>query len=320
MLNASLVDFNLVNAIPDPTTEFKVLVMNQYLNPAATISLGGATYENVKTFENLASETNASTLIDSLTAYSRETVSTLIYNLPLDAFKSKDWWGDGGAERSGLIPTQTGCVNSINTDGSMVNEGDNKGLIGPQGERFDGALTIQLIKADTPAEALELNGPDVKYGWRVKQSEFTNWVLAEYTSFWHHPNKFCYGQDGWIPDPPEDFEFKAGFDDRAPGSADPQDGIFAEGLAFETVITTDGNVTTTTTTYSDDSQYIKVVTENDNGSTTIYQQFRDGTEETVTIADGTGGRAGFVDPSNGSPMEELSYPYTGRQTWHEIVD
>jgi len=296
-----------------------VLVMNQYLNPAATLSLGGATYENVKTFQNLASETNAANLLAGLTAYSRETVSTLIYNLPLDAFKSKDWWGDGGVERAGLIPTQTGCVNSVNTDGSMKNSGTS-GLLGLNGERFDGALTIQLIKADTPAEALELNGPDVKYGWRVKQSEFTNWVLAEYTSFWHHPNKFCYGQAGWVPDPPEDFEYKAGFDARAPGSADPQDGIFAEGLAFETVITTEGNVTTTTTTYSDDSQYIKIVTENDNGSTTIYQQFRDGTEETVTIAGGDGGRAGFVDPSNGSPMEELPNTYTGRQTWHELVD
>ncbi len=336
MLNASLIDFNLINAIPSLTTKFKVLVMNQYLNPAAKISLGGKTYESVKTFGGLASQTDAGVLLSSLNTYTRENIKTLIYNLPLDAFSSKDWWGDGGAIRAGLMPTQTGCVNKVNADGTMANiidtskPGKSKGKIGPNGERFDGALTIQIIKATTPSSALELNhnGADgspiserVKYGWRVKQADFNTFVLAEYTSFWHHPNKQCYGDADWVADPPEDFVSDATPETPAPGSADPKDGVFGAGLAITDVTTTvSGLTTTTTTTYSDGSEYVKVVTTNDDGSTTIYQLFRDGTEETVTVYTGDGGHAGFIDPSSGAPEEEKSTGDTGRQTWRDRID
>ncbi len=318
MLNASILDFNLPNAIADPDTPFKILVMNQYLNPAAKLSVGGVDYENVKTYANLASDTDPAHLLGSLTTYTRNTIGTLIYNLPLDAFKSKDWWGDGGQIRAGLIPTQTGCVNKVNADGSMVNSKD-KGLWGPNGERFDGALTIQIIDPLTEHDHIELNGPDVRYGWRVKQQFFTDHVLAEYTSFWHHPNKFCYGDPGWIPDPPEDFSFSAGAEPKVPGSADPTDGVFGAGLSKVVTVQVVGNVTTTTTTYSDGSQYIKTETVGED-TTVIHQVFRDGTEETVTIYTGRGGKAGFIDPNTGSPEEELSTGVTGRQSWRDIFD
>jgi PilC-like protein with beta-propeller domain len=323
MLNASLVDFNLVNALPADTTQFKVLVMNQYLNPAAKLSVGGADYENVKTYADLANETDATTLLNNLSTYTRANVGTLIYNLPLDAFKSKDWWGDGTAARAGLIPTQTGCVNKVNTDGSMENDtGRNKGLLGPNGERFNGALTVQLIKPTTPSSAIELNGPNVTYGWRVKQADFSTYVLAEYTSFWHHPNHYCYGDADWVADAPEDFVSDATAKTPAPGSADPKDGVFSAGLATLSTTTTvsdDGLVTTTTTTYSDDSTYTKVETVNNDGSTTIHQTYRDGTEETVTIYSGDGGASGFIDPSTGSPEEELLNSAEGRQTWRDLA-
>ena len=80
MLNASEAEFNLINALPDSSVEFKVLVMNQYLNPAAKLSVGGADYVNVKTYGNLASETNPETLLNSLPIYSRATIGTLIFN------------------------------------------------------------------------------------------------------------------------------------------------------------------------------------------------------------------------------------------------
>lgn len=236
MLNASDPAFNLspnvIASASATTPEFKILVMNQFLNPASKLSVGGAAEVNIKNYNNLASETNAATLLAGLPVYSRATISTLIWNLPLDAFKSKDWWGAGGdgVERSGLMPTQTGCVNNLNADGTMQNSGS-KGLPGSNGERFNGALGIQIIKADTPASAIELNhsGGDVRYGWRVKQSEFTNYVIAEYSAFWHHPNGKCYGQDGWVPNPPEDDTSDATPKTPAPGSADPKDGIFAVG-------------------------------------------------------------------------------------------
>jgi len=303
MLNASEPLFNLSNAIIDTSTSFKILVMNQYLSPAAKLSVGGVTYESVKTYKNLASETNPSTLLGNLPIYTRADIGTLIYNLPLDAFKSKDWWGgEDGSVRAGLIPTQTGCVNKVNIDGSMLNTGG-KGLPGPNGERFNGALTIQLIKSTTPASALELNKADgnsgdgigdVRYGWRVKQSEFSNYVLAEYTSFWHHPNGLCYGQSGWVADPPEDFVSDATAKTPAAGSADPKDGVFSAGLAIvSTETTVSGNTTTTVTTYSDGSTYTKEETVNSDGSTTIIQTFRDNTTTVTTINNASIGTAGY---------------------------
>ena len=200
MLNASQPLFNISKAITDVNKQFKVLVMNQYLSPAATLSLGGNAYESVKTFGALASATDASALLAALPVYSRSNVASLAFNLPKDAFKSKDWWGDGSAPRAGLIPSQTGCVHGVSSSGASSRNG-------PNGERYNGALTIQLIRSDTPASALEMNYPGggAKYGWRVKSANFTTYVLAEWTYFWHHNNGKCYGDAGWVQDPPEDF-------------------------------------------------------------------------------------------------------------------
>jgi len=312
MLNASVAAFNLVNAIPDDTTQFKILMMNQYLNPAAQVAVGGPTFVSIKTYGGLASQTNASALLSGLPTYTRATLGNLIFNLPLDAFKNKDWWGDGGDTRAGLIPTQTGCVNKVETDGVQSPPG-------PNGERYNGALTIQLIKADTPSTALELNGPDVRYGWRIKASAFPQHVLAEYTVFWHHPNGECYHEPGWVPDPPEDFEGKATAEEPAPGSADPRGGIFGIGLAIISQTTTvNGNSTTVVITYNDGSTHTRTDTVNDDGSTTVHQVFRDGTEETVTIHEGRGGDAGYIDPNTGSPLEYSRDE--GRKSWRDLVD
>jgi len=316
MRNASDPEFNLINAIPDVTTEFKVLVMNQYLNPAAMLSVGGADYESVKTYENLASQTDAATLLAGLPVYSQDDtqssyINTLIYALPLDAFKSKDWWGDGGQLRAGLIPTQTGCVNSVNTLGIQT-------PAGPNGERFNGALAIQLIKPDTPASALELNGPDVTYGWRLKQDSFLDYILAEYTTFWHHPNKACYGDADWVPDPAEDTS-TASPNPPPVGTGDPVGGSFGTAVTSRTT-TVSGNTTTSTSTYSDGTSYIRSETLNADGSTTVTQTFRDGTTATVTYYPGEGGKASFVDPGTGSPLEELPLLEQGRQSWRDILN
>lgn len=262
MLNASDSAFNLANVpVIGATTSFKILVANQYLNPASTLSVGGQPYESVKTYGNLASQTDAATLLASLPVHTPATITTLIFNLPLDAFSPKDWWGDGGLPRAGLIPTQTGCVNKVYDNGTP--RGDSK--YGPNGERFNGALMIQLIRHDTPASALELNntntslplGERVKYGWRVKTANFNQYVFADYTAFWHHPNKKCYGDAGWVQDPPEDPASDAKVQTAAAGSADPKDGIFAGGSTITSVVTTtSGDTTTTLTTYANSLRYI----------------------------------------------------------------
>ncbi len=315
MLNASDSAFNLINALPNGAKQFKILVMNQYLNPAVHLSVGGADYESVQTYGNLATQTNPETLLAGLPIYTRDTIGTFIYNLPVTAFKNKDWWGDGLGVRAGLIPTQTGCVNSVNAEGVQDQPGK-------QGERFNGSFAIQLIRHDTPAEALEFNGPDVTYGWRVKMGVFTDWVLAEYLSFWHHPNKYCYDELDWIQDPVGDPD-AGGSSDPVVGSTDPNGGVFLPGdiiVSEETTVSEDGTVRTTVTTYVNGETYTKTTTLNVDGTTTIHQIFRDGTEETVHSYTGRGGKAGFIDPNTGSPEEEREVENTGRQSWLDLVN
>lgn len=343
MLNASDVKFNLSNAITSTSTPFKVLVMNQYLNPAAKISVGGLTYESVKTYKNLASETNASTLLAGLPTYTRANVGTLILNLPLDAFKSKDWWGDGGSARAGLLPTVYSCVAYVNTNGTMVNA-NSKGLIGPNGERFDGALAIQLIKDTTPSTSLELNFSNTgtikngdgttgsgtmsdsdraRYGWRVKAADFKTYVLAEYTIYWHHPNNKCYGKSGWVADAPEDTISDAVAKGPASGSADPKDGIFGSGLAVSSTTTTksgggsttSGGTTTTTINYADGTHATTTIVNNGDGTITTTTTLRDNTSSSQT----TGGATTAGSSSIIKGAEEVkSSETTGRQSWWEI--
>jgi hypothetical protein len=395
MLNASEVKFNLspkiIKSSIDTTQPFKVLLMNQYLNPAAKISVGGAPYESVKTYKNLASEANATTLLPSLPVYTRNTISTLIVNLPLDAFTSKKWWGDTGIDRVGLIPTQPECVYNLNANGTMTDQKHlGLGLIGPNGERFDGALTIQLIKANTPATALELNytntgvfknGDDTvgtntltdseraRYGWRVNhlkdtttlpltgKTNFENFVLGEYTMYWHHKNGLCYGEAGWIADAPEDtsastcptcdtwdgysasmitFFNSIGIKNpcsvlasrplvcandakarRVTGSADPQDGIFAGGLAVKSDITTTTIEGTTRVITYVDGTITSIVTVISGGTTTTTTTIRGGTPTTVTT--------GAVNTAGSSSLIKGPEEYNknldgqlGRQSWWEI--
>lgn len=382
MLNASDKKFNIsppiIASTIDTTQSFKVLLMNQYLNPAAKISVGGAPYESVKTYKNLASETNATTLLQGLPTYTRNTISTLVVNLPLDAFTSKNWWGDAGIERVGLLPTQPDCVIRVNANGAMTNQKD-FGLLGPNGERFDGALTIQLIKANTPTTAIELNYTNTgvfksgdgtngintltaseraRYGWRVNhaidtttlpltgKTNFENFVLGEYTIYWHHNNALCYGEAGWVADPPEDTSTSAcpicsstltnifycptltqtaradycangAKTLRYSGSADPEDGIFAGGLAVKSDITTTTvGGTTRVITYVDDT-ITTIVTVISGGTTTTTTTIRGGTPTTVTTgAVNTAGSSILIkgpEENNKNLVGQL-----GRQSWWEI--
>jgi Putative Flp pilus-assembly TadE/G-like len=221
-LNPSDPAFKLANAIPDASKNFKILVANQYLSPASQLSIGGAPSVAVKDYGILASSIDPAAVLTSLPTYNRSTIGSLQWNLPTDGFTAKNWWGDG-VLRAGLIPTQTACVNSI-TDSE---KGTTGGLAGAGGERFNGALTITLIKASTPAGALELSNAagGAKYGWRVKQGAFKDNVLAEYTMFWHHANNapvVCYGQTGWLPNPMLDPTPGIKSKTAAVGSTDPK--------------------------------------------------------------------------------------------------
>ena len=294
-LNSSDATYNLSNRITSTTQAFKVLVVNQYLNPASTLSVGGGSYVSVKDYGGLTTAATAAAALAGLPSYTRGTttpINTLAWKLPLDGFRSKNWWGDGTAPRAGLIPTQTGCVKAVSSNGSDPTPG-------PNGERHNGALTIQVIKADTPDSAIELNWPagGAKYGWRLKQATFTTWMLAEYTMFWHHSNGKCYGDAGWVANAPEDVSpSNSRGNSRATGSADPTDGAFVAAPSGVTVTgtttTVNGNVTTIVITYSDSKTETTVITDNSNGTESVTMTDRAGTSSTTTrMSSGSLGQA-----------------------------
>lgn len=206
MLNSSDSAQNLSMAIPSASIDFKVLIHNQYLNPAARLHIGDSSYVynidhgyiNVKDYQ-----TSAGLDITTVPTYNRATIGSLAINLPTDALTTKNWWGNGDM-RAGLHPTVTGCVNKADgaNDGNMYqpvippsNGTDGAGTAGWSGSttpatatgvRHNGALTTQIIRATTPQTAIEENvAGRPEYGYRVKSANFADYVLAEYTLFWH---------------------------------------------------------------------------------------------------------------------------------------
>jgi hypothetical protein len=303
--------------------EFKVLVHNQYLNPAVTLSVGGAAHESVKTYNNQATETVAANVLANATTYTRDTVQTLEYNMPTTAFDQRDWWGSGDT-RVGLHPTKPGCMWTIQnaTSGTLffpvippANGTDGPGTSGTTtGVRHNGALTIQLIKAATPDTSIELNfAGRPEYGWRVKQADFETYVLAEWSTYWHHFGNICYHQTGWTKLAAKDLSGSdpSVWQDPATGSDDPTDGSFRATSAISTVATTvSGNVTTTVTTYADGTKMTVVKTANADGTTTITTTTPDGTSTTVTVAS----TAGSVTTGGD---EKGTQAKTGRISWSE---
>lgn len=301
------------------TTAFKVLVSNQYLNPASLLKVGAADagFVPVRDFAGQAAATNAQALLDSLPVYAlaagtpgAQLLTQLVWKVPLDAFQARDWWGDGGPVRAGLIPSQTDCVHDVDSNGNNTNATGRTS----SGERHNGALTVQIIAASTPASALRLSravDSDARYGWTVREgSQFSTYVLAEYTFFWHHDNKLCYGQANWSPAPPQDQDSSAKAEKRAAGSADPADGSFGgnqAGSSSSVVTRVASGVVTTTITLADGST-----------RTIRYTDRGDGTESVTTTA----GQA-VTTRMRGTGASVTGLPQTRRSSarvnWREIV-
>jgi type IV pilus assembly protein PilY1 len=300
-------------------TPFKVLVSNQYLNPASLLKVGAnASFVPVRDFGGQAAATDPQALLDSLPVYALEAgaqgtkpVTQLVWKVPLDAFQARDWWGDGGPVRAGLIPSQTDCVHDVDSNGNNTNATGKTS----SGERHNGALTIQLIAASTPATALRRSRTgdgDMRYGWTVREGNlFSTYVLAEYTFFWHHDNKLCYGQANWNPAPAQDPSSSARSESRAAGSADPADGSFGgnqAGASSSVVTRVVSGVVTTTITYTDGST-----------KTIRYIDRGDGTESVTTTSGqvvSTRTRAASGQALAGLPQSRRP---SARVNWREIV-
>jgi hypothetical protein len=326
MLNPNETGDALSVAIPATSQNFKVIMSNQYLNPAVYLNIGRTDYlPNVNFgYNSIKNYTTSATLnLSTLPTYNRDPASTgdglttgskyigsLVVNMPIDALTSKNWWGNGDV-RSGLIPTQPQCIwNSAGSkDGNMyqpINAPangplgyplDGPGTLGwsnattpatATGVRHGGALTVQIVRDTTPNSALELNDNlgRPEYGWRVKSANFSQYVLAEYNIYWHHPNKSCFGPQPnnsgtWTKAPGPDTGGNPPNPTPTPGATDPKLGnLGGSGNTNVTnvAITRTDTSTTTIITYLDGSFDVVIRSVNADGTvTTVTIHFPSGT-------------------------------------------
>jgi hypothetical protein len=337
-------------------TPFKVLAQNQYLNAAVRLHIGNPAYLfNVESgYIPIKNYQTAMTLdLASVPTYTRATIGSLALNLPVDAFNNRDWWNGSTPDvRDGLHPTEYRCVvasASATQDGNMYQPvippstvtATGNGVRGysasttqltATGVRHNGAITLQIIRADTPNSAIELSIPNrPEYGWRVKAGEFANYVIAEYSMFHHtkHLN-VCYGAAGWTKTPPVDTRACGAVDSTTtkrcavpvdPGTAtDPKVGNIGGGSAVESVTQTVlGDVTTTSIVFVSGLKARIIRTANADGSITIVTRVGTDltdagsyTETSETIAN----KAGAV--KSGGDERGLQ-ARTGRISWREVV-
>ena len=368
MLNPSSATLLLSNAIPSLSQNFKVLAHNQYLSPAVKLHIGDPSYlYNVNHGYIALKDYATSDTLDLAalqtyrrdpnavwlgTAASPKPIGSLVINMPLDALTAKNWWGNGDV-RVGLHPTVYSCVWQAAgaNDGNMyqpvippVNGDDGPGQAGwssstptttpatATGARHDGALVIQIIRDTTPNSAIEQNvNGRPEYGWRVKSSQFSAYVLVEYATYWHHPNNQCYHSrsvtnnnrttvyNGWTKTPAAD-NGSSTQDAKAFGSTDPKLGDLSAigsgsggGTIQSIVATTSGNVTTTLITYTDGSFATIVRTAHADGSVTIVTTDALNVVTTQNLANADGSL------KTGGDERARQAARSGRISWRELV-
>lgn len=353
MLNASDPMYNISTAIPSVTTGFKVLMMNQYLNPAVSLHIGNPAYNPASAagYISVKNYQTASTLdITTVPSYNRNTIGSLAINMPVDAFSIKDWWGSGDT-RTGLQPVSPQCAwsgSGIGADMYQPVIPPANGVDGPgtaastSGARHNGTLAIELVKDTIPASAIEQNvAGRPEYGYRVKQANFYQYVLGEYIFYWHHPRNECYSTSGtawkqtnnsgnawntvalmtgtgWTKAPPPDIAVSTANSPPAAGSTDPKLGVLGStGTVSSTTTTVVGNVTTTTITYTDATRQTVVQTANSNGTvtivTTMYASNNTVTNTTTSIVANAAGSVKTGGDERGLQAR------TGRVSWHELI-
>ncbi|GAB1233746.1 PilC/PilY family type IV pilus protein [Ferrigenium sp. UT5] len=348
----------LSQAITSTATKYKVLIHNQYLNPAVKFHIGDATYEpsldvgyhkkgDGGYYDQLIAPTldvatlptyNGTSNVTGTSGTGFQPIGSLVFNMPTDALSAKDWWGNGDV-RVGLHPINPGCGgrDGSTTDGNMyqpiippANGVDGPGINGwsastvslnSVGVRHGGALTIQLIKDTTPNSALELNDPlgRPEYGWRVKSADHAAYVLVEYTTYWHHPDNGCYGAAGWTKTPAAD-NGSSSPTTPAAGSTDPKLGDLS-GTSGATVTSVARNVLGDVIT--------TVITFSNGAQATITRTLLTGGDGRKTIttvtcdADGNCVTDVVHEDSADSNIvnggdERGTRAHTGRVSWHEL--
>jgi hypothetical protein len=352
-LSASDSAYNLSNAVPSLNTEFKVIVQNQYLSPAAKLHIGNPGYLFNVDLGYLAVknvQTSATLDLATVPTYTRATIGSLAINLPTDAFSNKDWWGGVNGllpdVRDGLHPTEYGCVvvsDSATRDGNMYQPvvppatvtASGNGTRGwsstttqltATGVRHNGALTLQIIKATTPNSAIEQSVPGrPEYGYRVKAGSFATYVIAEYAMF-HHTKHLglCYGDAAWTKTPVVDTRTCGATDsttkkrcavpESAEAGTDPKIGDLSAGGGTVVSATTTVVGMVTTTTITYSNSQVATITRTEND---------DGSITIVTIdADLNRTEQRIANTAGGVRTggdERGLQARTGRISWRELV-
>jgi hypothetical protein len=263
-------------------------------------------------------------------------IGSLVINMPVTALTASDWWGNGDV-RVGLHPTVYSCVWAAagSNDGNMyqpvippTNRTNGPGSRGysssttpatSTGARHNGALTLQIIAANTPQASLEMNvAGRPEYGWRVKSADYGTYVLMEYSIYWHHPNGKCFNSTGWTDQPgPDTANNAAG--QRPAGTTDPKLGDLSAatgttgGSITSSTTSVTGNVSTTTIHYSSGGIATIVRTANADGTVTIVTTDAVGAVTTQTIANASGTLA------TGGDERRDAMASTGRISWRELL-
>jgi len=353
-LNASDPAYNLSNAVPSMSTQFKVLAQNQYLSPAARLHIGNPGYlfnVNLGYIDIKNYQTSSTLDLATVPTYTRATIGSLAINLPTDGFNNKNWWGGVNGlppdVRDGLHPTEYRCVvisDHATRDGNMYQPVNPPATVTATGNgtrgwsatttqvtatgvRHNGALNLQIIRADTPNTAIQQAVPGrPEYGYQVKAADFATYVIAEYSMF-HHTKHLglCYGDTAWTKTPVVDTRACGAVDSTTtkkcavPASgdaaADPKIGDLSAGggTVISAITTVVGAVTTTTISYSGTSNTATITrTANNDGSVTIVTVDADGNRTEQIIAN----KAGAV--KTGGDERGLQ-ARTGRISWRELV-
>lgn len=316
-LNPSDPKYDVKTVIPSTTTKFKILIANQKYSPAVSFSFGGEPYKKVV---DMTQYTKTGLKVADLPIFTRSTVKTLKYNMPVDAFEVKDWAGTND-NRVGLMPTQTGCVNKTVT--GDVFSGDGHSL------NHNGALIFQLIKDTTPDSAIQIGSAksDAAFGYRVKDAQRATYLLAEWTVFWHHPNKECYGSSKWVKDPPQDTSSTGEIVSPMVGSGDPPWGDLGDVASTTVKTATDPSnskqtIRTTTTTFSSGWMLVVVETLDSKGkvkkSVVTLEPPPTGGYEPPCVGAGCNIAPTELPPTVTGYQQSRRRGKMGRLTWHEM--
>ena len=336
---------DMPSAVMTDTTKFKILVANQYFNPAVTLNVGNAGPVSVKDF---GGQTLSTFSIASAPTYTRRTangsatpIGTFELAMPLDTFASKNYWTSPSSTelfsstvdtaaanyRSGMLATSALCVIS-DVRGTSAAYPQLNGAI------KNGAITVQVVKDTTSQNDIQLNVAGYpEMGWRVKDSA-RNLILVEYAVYWHMPNshtstyvtingtqygptsgpQLCTNNANWRKSSPQETASTAPARSPASDASDPVGNFTVGKTEVGRVTTVNGSTTTTVITYSDGTTRTIVVTDNNDGTTT--------TTTTDCPPGGTACTTTTTTTANpgssiGEGGEQVNSPY-GRLSWRDL--